>query len=84
MVEGILKYAVGNKQNSPLAFEMLVSKTCDVDHYVSLMSSHKNTTFPCLGWQHMMGEHRLELTEQCKTCDMENGIFEYSPILFHT
>jgi len=84
VVEGTLRYAFGNKQNSPLVSEMLGSKTCDVDHYVSLMLSHKNTTFPCQGQQHRMDEHKLEWTEQYKTCDMENGIFEYSSTLFHT
>ena len=77
MVEGILRCAVENKPNSPWVSEMLLSKTCDVDRYDSLMSSHKNTVFPCQGQQHMMGEHMLEWIEQCKTCDTENGIIAY-------
>ena len=74
MVEGILRCVVGNKQNSPLVSEKLLSKTCDVDHCESLMLSHKSITFPCQGRRHMMGERRLEWIEQCKTCDMENLI----------
>lgn len=76
MVEGSLRCVGENKQNSPWVSEMFVNKTCDVYHYAPPMSSHMSTIFPCQGWLHMMGEHRLEWTEQCKICDMKNEILE--------